>query len=208
MFDFSGGKWPVSQDLTSVFARTFSDIASPGNGWSGIERIAIADVGRTGPNATTGDVLPQPAVDAAVLVVKAQNTANEAWVRDTVSEIGATRYVEIVGIASAMNAIDTITEMLGFEAEPLPEPQPGEPVPGASNPRLKKRSAWVPMAGPPKPRFAISASPGTQETVTRLLDRLYPSIDEFGRDAPVRGLSREQAEIVALKVSHSNECFW
>jgi hypothetical protein len=208
MFDLSGGEWPAPQDLAPVFTRTFLDIASPGNGWSGIERVTIAKVGRTGANPTTSDVLPQAAVDAAVLIVKAQSTANEAWVLDTVLEIGATRYVEIVGIASAIRAIDTITEMLGFEAEPLPEPQPGEPVPGASNPRLKRRSAWVPMSGPPKPRFAISASPGTQATVTRLLDRLYPSIDEFGEEGSMRGLTREQAEIVALKVSHSNECFW
>lgn len=208
MFDFSEGKWPVSYDLAPLFALTFTDIASPGNGWSGIERVAIAEAGRSEPKPDAYDVLPETAVEAAALIVSTHGTTNEAWVRDTVSEIGATRYVEIVGISAATNAIDTITEMLGFEVEPLPEPQPGEPVPGASNPRLKRRSAWVPMSGPPKPRFAISASPGTQATVSRLLDRLYPSINEYGRDGAVRGLTREQAEIVALKVSHSNECFW
>ena len=208
VFDFSGGKLPVANDLASLFTRTFEDIASPGNRWNGIERVTIAQTARGTLVNDDIDVLPEAALEATARIARAQVTMDESRVRDTVSAIGETRYVELVGITSIMNAVDSITELLGFDLEPLPEPRPGDLVPTADNPRLKRRSAWVPMNGPPKPRFAISAAPGTQATVNRLLDRLFPSVNEVGNDEPVRGLTREQMEIVALKVSHSNQCFW
>ncbi len=208
MFDLSRVKWPVPPDIAPLFTSTFEDIASAGNAWTGAQRVAIAQVARAGRTAEHAGSLPDKAVDAASLIATAPHTVNESWTRDTMSAIGDTRYVELIGVTVATHAIDIITVMLGCNVEALPEPKSGEVVPAADNPRLKRRSAWVPMAGPPKPRFALSAAPLTQATVTRLLDRLYPPVKEGGNDGPVRGLTREQMEIVALKVSHSNECFW
>jgi len=208
MFDFSRVGWPVPSDIAPLFTRTFEDIASVGDEWTGAERVAIAQVARAGRIADDAGLLPNAAVDAAALIAKAPHTVNESWARGTMSALGDTRYVELIGITAATHAIDTITRMLGCDIQALPEPKSGSAVPAADNPRLKRRSAWVPMDGPPKPRFALSAAAGTQATVSRLVDRLYPSVEKGSNDGPVRGLTREQIEIVALKVSHSNECFW
>ena len=64
------------------------------------------------------------------------------------------------------------------------------------------------MTGPARPRYALSAAPMAQAMVTRLLDRLYMTSNDLGGTSLIRGLTREQMEIVILKVSHSNECFW
>jgi len=208
MFDFSGGNRPVPRDLAQLFARTFEDISSPGNGWNGAERVAMANISRRGTVPDAADLLPSAAVDAATLISGGQATATKEQVSGTVSAIGDTRYAELVGIIATTKAVDTITVLLGHGVEALPEPQPGEAVTDRDNPRLKRRSAWVAMSGPPLPRHALSAAPSIQATVTRLLDRLYLPADDLGSDGPVRGLTREQMEILILKVSHSNECFW
>lgn len=208
VFDFSEGNQPVPPDLTHLFTRTFEDISMPGNGWNGAERVAVANIARAGPVPGAADLLPNAAVGAATLITDRHATATEERVRETVSAIGDTRYAELVGILAATKAVDTITVLLGHDFETLPEPQSGDTIPDQANPRLKRRSAWVAMDGPSLPRHALSAAPGTQATVTRLLDRLYLSADNLGSNDSVRGLTREQMEIVILKVSHSNECFW
>lgn len=208
MFDFSEGNRPVPRDLAPLFSRTFEDISAPGNGWNGAQRVAIANITRARTVPDSAGLLPSAAVHTATMISGTQAMPTEDRVRETVSTIGDTRYAELVGIVAAMKAVDTITVLLGHDVEPIPDPQPGDTVPDQANPRLKRRSAWIEMSGPPLPRHALSAAPGIQATVTRLLDRLYVSADDLGNDDPVRGLTREQMEIIILKVSHSNECFW
>ena len=208
MFEISGWNWPVSRDLSSLFARTFDDIASAGNGWYGVERVAIAELARNGAGRGVVNDLPDAAVNAATMIANQPAGSQESQVRETVRVIGETRYVELVGIVVAMTAIDTITTLLGFGTETLPEPHAGEPILSPTDPKLKRRSAWVAMTGPARPRYALSAAPMAQAMVTRLLDRLYMTSNDLGGTSLIRGLTREQMEIVILKVSHSNECFW
>ena len=207
MFNFSTASQPLPRDLAPLFAQSLETIASPGDGWNGSERVAIANITRNGTHDQAGVRLPSAAADAATLIGDGQARTTEEWVRSTVLTIGDTRYAELVGIAAVTKAIDTITALLGHEALPMPEPRSGDSVPPKHDRTLKRRSAWVAMSGPPVPRFALSAAPGTQALVTQLIERFYLSKDDVRSDGPVRGLTREQVEIVALKVSHSNECF-
>lgn len=208
MFESLGANWTVSRDLAPLLAQTFHDIASPGNGWNGTERVAIAMAARDSSVPEAVRILPDAAVIAAKTIATQPAGSHEEGVRATVRAIGETRYVELVGIVGAIKAIDTITTLLGDGTETLPESLAGESVPAVEIPKLKRRSAWVAMAGPAKPRYALSAAPMTQAMVNRLVDRLYMPADDLGRSSLVRGLTREQMELVILKVSHSNECFW
>ena len=108
MFDFSGGKWPVRADLGVLLQQTFDDLASAGNGWSGAERIAIANVARSGSESGDLDVLPQAAVDAAALIATDPAGSTESSVRETISAVGETRYVELTGVAATMTAVDPL----------------------------------------------------------------------------------------------------
>jgi len=208
MFDLSVGEWPVPPNISSLFTATFDDIASPGNAWTGAEKIAIAHAARPGSDTDARDVLPDVAVDAASRIASRSRVPSESWVRDTVSSIGETHYVELVAVASAIVAVDTVTQLLGHGFEPLPEPKHGEPTPPAPDPKLKRRSAWVSTSGPANPKHALSAAPLAQTMVTRLLERLYCSEEDRDDVDCLRGLSHEQRELVAVKVSHANECFW
>lgn len=64
------------------------------------------------------------------------------------------------------------------------------------------------MSGPPLPRHALSAVPHSQATVTRLLDRLYMSKEDLHTATQIRGLTREQMEMVIIGISLANECFY
>jgi hypothetical protein len=200
----------ASTDLMQLFASVWGDLAAPGTGWSGTERVAIASAARA---ARTGEseappVLPDDAVEAVSFVAARPAQVSEAWVRGMVSSLGETRYVELVGIVAVLACVDTVTQLLGAGLERLPEPLPGNPTPDGPNPRLKRRSSWVAMDGPPMPRWALTAAPRVQATVNRLLDRLYMTGEDMRSNDPVRGLTRTQVETVVVAVSHSNECFY
>jgi hypothetical protein len=208
MSDRSSGTWPVPPDTAELFSTTFDDIASAGNAWTGAEKVAIANAARHESTPVVPSPLPEAAIDAAALIASRSRVPGGEWVSEVVASLGETRYVELVGVTAAVTAVDTVTRLLGHGHGPLPEPRSGEPVPPPHDAHRKRRSAWVAMNGPANPKHAVSGAPRVQETVTRLLERLYISETERIENGTVRGLSREQRELVALKVSHSNECFW
>ncbi|MEN8238366.1 MAG: hypothetical protein ABFR53_04090 [Actinomycetota bacterium] len=208
MFDFSRGDWVVPRDLAPLFRATFEDIASAGNAWTGTDRIAIADVARHRSQASGSDVLPKAAIDAAMLIATQPSGSTESFVHEAIAALGEIEYVELVGVTAAITAIDTVTALLGLGHETLPEPRPGEPTPPPHDRRCKRRSAWVAMNGPANPRHALTAAPRAQATVNRLFDGLFAPLNASDRSKAQDRLTREQRELVALTVSHSNECFW
>lgn len=114
----------------------------------------------------------------------------------------------LLGIVAQVTAVDTVTRLLWGGLEELPAPRPGEPIAEDPGPRLKRRSAWIAMTGPPVPRFALSAVPSSQAMVNRLLDRLYIPKGEMEGRGMVRALHRAQMEVVVVSVSLANECFY
>ncbi|HSF84323.1 MAG TPA: hypothetical protein VLG28_01520 [Acidimicrobiia bacterium] len=130
------------------------------------------------------------------------------YVAAVVDAIGEQPYVELVGVVSCLAAVDAFTQLVGAGIAPLPDPHPGDPTPDDAIPGLKLRRAWVSTAGPRGPHHALSAAPAIQGTFNRLLDLLYIDRDDLGDLGPIRALSRTQAELVILAVSHRNECFY
>jgi hypothetical protein len=212
VFETTGALDVVCDDVVPIFRQTWQDLASPGTYWTGAERVGIAAVARgarAGRFLADGE-LPTAAVAAAATLAAAPSEVDQDWVETATSALGEGRYVELAGVVACLMAVDTILALGGSAEEPLPEPLPGAPTGRRPVRGLKKRSAWVSMAGPPLPRFSLSAVPATQRTMNRLLDRLYfdMNVDAARSARQVRGLSRVQMELVILAVSHGNECFY
>jgi len=127
----------------------------------------VRDGGSGEVNSVVGDV----SLQAVKLIVRRPADADRDWVRHMVDELVVVKYIELVGWVSILTGIDSFTQLMGLDLEPLPEPHPGVPEPVGEVPGLRIRKAWVPTVGLPLPRLALSAVPRTQEAANRLLYR-------------------------------------
>jgi AhpD family alkylhydroperoxidase len=209
MLKFEDSVLPVSPDLEPLLRSTWSGIAAPGWGWTGSERLAIAAATRETRGLASSQVdLPEEALHAVAIIAREPATVDEMMVRDVVGKIGLVRYVELVGVASIVVGIDTMTSLLGLGIEELPEPIRGGLVKNHRVRNLKLRKAWVPTTGLPLPRLALSAVPPVQKLANQILDRLYMDPDQSRHAESVRGLTPTQMELVVVTVSHGNKCFY
>jgi len=166
---YEGAPVPVREDIPQAEGRSWERLASPGNWWTGAERVAIAGEVRkarecalcaerkqaSSPEAVQGHhdspgVLPEAAVDVVHRVVTDSSQLSKSWFERTLaSGLSDAQYVEIVGVVVAVVSIDSFCRALGVPLHPLPEPEPGGPSryrpPGAA-----LEGAWVPMIQPGK----------------------------------------------------------
>ncbi len=212
VFDFSASPFAIPVDIPVLFHRTWMDLATTGVAWTGAQRVDVARVARAARLGDGGDAgdLPEPAADIAARVAAAPSSISKSEAERAIDSIGEPAYVELVGVVACLVAIDTYTSLVGEGRAPFPQPQPGsgETRLSSDTVALKRRGGWVATAGPRGPHHALSAVPGAQAMVSRLLDRLYIDRGDIGSLGPVRGLSRPQLEFVILTVSHGNECFY
>ncbi len=212
MFDRVFDNAVLRNDLEPIFRKTWDALASAGTHWTGAQRVSIAAMAR---DARAGrpigsDDIAETAMVAAATLAAAPSEVHREWVETAVHELGEGPYVELAGIVASVMGVDVLMALGGCELAPLPVPIPGDPSGYEPVRGLKKRSSWVSMAGPPLPRFSLSAVPAAQRMMNRLLNRLYVDMadDEARTATEVRGLTRVQMELVSLVVSHSNECFY
>lgn len=209
MLDFDKAVLPVAPDLPLLLRESWADIAAPGWGWTGSERVAIAAAARENRGlASSQGVLPDEARGAIEIIATEPSMVDEAMVRGIVKKMGLVRYIELVAVASVVIGIDTMTSLLGLGIDGLPEPTGGELVKNYRVRNLKLRKAWVPTTGLPLPRIALSAVPPAQVLANRILDRLYIGPDQSREVESIRGLTPIQMELVVVTVSHGNECFY
>ncbi len=202
LFALTGTVLPVPADVAALFDGFWRRLASPGPGWSGVERVAIAATARGGDGR-----LSATAVEAARTIASSPGSLTRQTVRRFVDDLGESRYVELAGVVACLSAVDSLTGMLGAGAAPLPEPLPGPATGGTRPRRLRSDVGWVAMAFPPVPRNAFSAVPEVAATMSRILDRLYmPSRQRW--EPVVRHLTWEQMEIIVVAVSLANRCFY
>lgn len=210
-FDFSKNSWPVPTDLGTLFSQVWNHIAQPGTTWSGPEAIAIARASRAARYQSESDSytdLPRAALDASARLASRPALVSQEWVQEITAAIGEPRYVELVGILSAVTAVDTITMAIGHGLEPLPSPVDGPPFSRNGSGRLRRNRTWVSMAGQSAPRQALSSVPRTHDMVNTLLNRLFETREASREHGPIRNLTRSQAELVVVAVSYANECFY
>ncbi len=209
MFDFDAAPAKVRTDIRRLFRREWDRLALPGTWWTGRERVDIARAARRARfgGEDSPSSLPSMAIEAAETVGARPASVRRPWVEATADAVGYNRYVEIVGIASRVAAVDTFHLGVGAGLEPLPEPEPGEPS-QTDEPLARPGAGWVPMVGGASITQALSlvdAESVAQEDMHGPLYLTYEGMAEFDY---VAGLSRAQMELVAARTSAINECFY
>lgn len=156
---------PVSAELTAAQQQAWHDLSGPGTWWTGVERVAIAEVARAAladpdplppwvaPSSVEGRVdadgpIPMAAVDAAHRIAAAPGTLTRDWYQAIVDRgLSPGHYVELVTVVVRVAAVDTFARMAGFSPPPFEPPRPG--VPDAALPEAARVDRhWVPTIRP------------------------------------------------------------
>ncbi len=204
----AGAVVDVRSDIREAFSREWDRLAAPGAFWTGAERVAIAGTARTARGLESGvPELPVPAATAARLLAVQPAAARRGQVDAWVGELGAERYVELVGVVSRLAAVDSFHRGVNAGLPALPEPVRGSPS-GEADPAARTGPAWVPMVGGASVVFALSLVPPESAAQEEMHGSLYLTYQGMEDLEFVRGLTRTQMELVAARTSAINECFY
>lgn len=121
--------------------------------------------------------------------------------------LGAAMYVEMLGLVTRLQAVDTFCFAIGAELPELPEPIDGPPT-GIVATDARLQGGWIPTVGPASPPSALTLLPSEHEAMHDLHGALYLSIEGMADLDADRGLHRTQMEFVAARTSLLNECFF
>ena len=234
-FTYTDTVWPIPERIRAAHIRSWKMLASPGEWWTGAERVSIAAECRRAsaimddlPDPGAGPAeLPEAAVHAVRKLIGDLPNVSREWFDETTSAPGMSdaRYIELLGTLVAIWSVDEVHRALGLPLEPLPEPQPG--APGGYRPAgLAQRGSW-PMTlaagelaeseadifyGFPRAAnvwAAMSLHPDSVRWLNDLFHAHYLSWHEISDlETEHRTLSRAQLEIMAARVSALNECFY
>ena len=244
-FAYPNSPYPIRDDLPRTYRAAWQQLAAPGTWWSGAERVALAQETRNalgcefcarrkaalspftpldGGHTTTTDLSPT-AVDVVHRLTTDPSRLTDAWVEEvTANDLSMGQYVEAISVVVTTLCIDTFHRGLGFELEPLPQPEPGQPS-RYTPPGLERKTAWVPMietAGEqeadlwgrakmaPNVLRALSLVPAAVRSWKELSDAQYIPLAEVQHPAADggRAISRAQTEFIAARVSALNDCFY
>jgi len=242
-FSYADAPVAVRDDLPAAHRRAWRRLAAPGAWWTGEERVAIAAEVRNAvrcglcrrrkaalsPHAEEGEhddlgALPDAAVDVIHRVVTDPGRLSKAWFEKTLaSGLGDAPYVEIIAVVVTVVSIDSFCRGLGVAAQPLPEPDPGEPS-RRRPPAARPGGAWVAMipqrrgAGPDADLYgggravnvmrALSLVPDEVRGLNELGAAHYLAAERMMDLRAGRALDRAQMELIAGRVSALNECFY
>lgn len=206
------GPLTVAPGVRETVDRALATLSSPGTWLTGEQRVAVASRARQSIDAEGVDPADDPVLTAAHRVAAAPASITAGWI-DGLESDGLHRlaYVEVVGVAARICAIDAFLWAVGQPRPPLGDPLDGQPsrvvVDGA-----RQSSAWVPIAGPANAVTALSAVPDESRDRSQLSEALYLDDDRVHMAATVGGardgLIRPQMELLAARVSHRNDCFY
>jgi hypothetical protein len=146
-FSYDNAALAIRDDLKQVYRDYWQQLASPGNWWTGAERVAIAQETRNAvgcgycterkqalsPYNFPGEhqhssALDPVAVDAVHRIITDQARITQAWIDENAAQgFSEEKYVELLGVAVAVFSIDEFNRGLGLPAEPLPQAISGEP---------------------------------------------------------------------------------
>jgi alkylhydroperoxidase family enzyme len=163
-FRYDNSTYAIREDISAAHAQFWQNLSSPGNWWTGAERVAIANEVRNAlscdfcanrkqalsPYSFAGehrhsDSLSKVAIDAVHRVITDQTRITKAWVDGNVAKgLSKGAYVELAGLAVAMLSIDEFHRALGLSLEELPAPVAGEPD-GYMPALAQEGTGFVPM---------------------------------------------------------------
>ena len=151
-FSYDNSSVAIRDDLKQVYRDYWRILASPGNWWTGAERVAIARETRNAVSCDfctqrkqalspynfpgehqhdgtlDGAVIDAAAADAVHRIITDQGRITQAWIDGNVEQgFSEEKYVELLGVAVTVFSIDEFNRGLGLPPEPLPEPIAGDP---------------------------------------------------------------------------------
>ncbi len=235
----------IRDDLSAAHRRAWERVARPGTWWSGAERVAIAAATRQAPSCALcrarlaalsptsiegrhdgPGTLPAAAIEVVHRIRTDPGRLTRRWVDARIADLGAERYVEIVGVVASTVAIDTFARGIGIDVTPLPAPVSG--APSQRRPAgAKPGEAWVPWLAPedvggdetelypPTRRSpaniykAMSLVPAEVRGFFELVETQYlpaAAMRDFGRE--FRAINHAQIELLAARVSALNQCLY
>ena len=144
---FGNTPFPIREDLDLATRNAWNYLGSPGNWWTGEERVGfVAEVRAArdcrlcakrlealSPNLVQGEhdtasSLPSVAIEATHRLTTDAARVSEKLLREwNAAGLTDEAYVEIVSIVSTVMGIDSFCDALGMPLIPLPAAQPGEP---------------------------------------------------------------------------------
>ena len=166
-FDYFDQTYQIREDIPEAFRSVWQTIASPGNWWTGEDRVAIAAESRAArecdfcaarksalsPYNFKGEHrlvsnLPGVAIDAVHRITTDASRITKQWITQSATG-GMTegKYIELLGIVVAIISIDAFHRALGLPLEPLPAPVPGGPS-KYTPPGVKFNGAYIPTISP------------------------------------------------------------
>jgi len=171
--------------------------------------------------------LPDTVVEVVHRVITDSARLTKSWFDGVMrQDLAVESYVEVLGVLLNVFSIDEFCRGLGLPPHELPEAQPGEP----SRYRPAKviehgDGAWVPLlpimieSGPESDLWekrtgnvvrALSLVPDEVRHMLALSTVHYLDVDRIWdmRSAPHGTLTRMQMEVIAVRVSSFNSCFY
>ncbi len=234
-FTYADSAWSIPDRIREAHIRSWDRLATPGEWWSGAERVSIAAESRRasalvdglpdpGPGPTE---LPEAAVFAVHKLIGDLPGVTLEWYEETINAEGMSdaRYIELMGVLVHVWSVDEFHRALGLELEPLPDPNPGEPTRrrpegladhgswpstiAAEDVAESEADIYAGMSRAPNVLAALSLHPDSVRWLNDLFEAHYLSWEDMGdMDTRVRALTRPQLELMASRVSALNECFY
>ena len=234
-FGYADTAWPVLDRMAEAHRRSWEMLASPGDWWTGAERVSIAAETRRAsalmdglPDPGAGPApLPESAVFAVRKLIADLPNLTKEWYDEVTTADGLSdaQYIELLGVVVHVWSVDEFHRALSLQLEPLPEPNVGKPS-GIRPAGAKQHGSWPPTVRPEdlgereadiydgdeyaaNVRAAMSLHPDSVRWLADLFDAHYLSWVEISSEQePFRVLTRPQRELVAARVSALNECFY
>jgi hypothetical protein len=165
--DYSAAGVPVRSDLQAAHRTIWEFVRSPGPGWTGEQRVAIAAAARAAdacalcrarkdalsPNAVSGEHdgaadLAANVVDVVHRIRTDPGRLSRAWY-DSVLAGGLSElaYVDLVSVVTLLTGADYFSRSLGLEPSALPTPKPGAAT-GYRPAGARSGTAWVALVAP------------------------------------------------------------
>lgn len=212
-FNYDTSPYAIRQDLKEAYRSYWDDLASPGNWWTGAERVAIAQEVRNASSCAYcrarkqalspynfpgthdhGETLEALAVDAVHRVITDQGRISQSWIDENIQQgLKEEQYVELVGVAVTVFSIDEFNRALGLPLEPLPQPLTG--TPDEYRPALAARGtgfvSMLPARGNFTEREAGLWPPNRSANVLRALSLVPDAVREWSRVADAQYLPSE-----------------
>ena len=234
-FGYADTAWPVLDRMAEAHRRSWEMLASPGDWWTGAERVSIAAETRRAsalmdglPDPGAGPApLPESAVFAVRKLIADLPNLTKEWYDEVTTADGLSdaQYIELLGAVVHVWSVDEFHRALSLQLEPLPEPITGDPS-GIRPAGAKQHGSWPPTVRPEdlgereadiydgdeyaaNVRAAMSLHPDSVRWLADLFDAHYLSWVEISSEQEsFRVLTRPQRELVAARVSALNECFY